>query len=193
LLTKDPNAMDLQLRLGETYRRMGNVDMAIEHFRKAKDLRPEDPRAYIPLALMLDGAGRKKEARDMYEQVLKLQPDNGIVMNNYAYAIAETGGDMDMALTYAQQAKQKFPQDLNVADTLGWIYIKKNLYDNAIQLYRPLVAQAPGNATFRYHLGMALSQKGDKIAARKELEAALRNRPSKEEEGKIRELMAKIG
>ena len=74
-----------------------------------------------------------------------------------------------------------------------WIYIKKNLSDNAIQVYHDLLAKQPNRSTFRYHLGMALYQKGDRVQARKELETALQNHPTKDEEAKIRELMGKLG
>jgi len=193
MLAKEPDSAELHLRLGETYRRHGATDSAIEHFRKAKDLEPQDARAYVLLAVMLDTIGRDAEAKSIYEQILKLQPDNGVVLNNLAYIIAESGTDLDLALTYAQRAKQIFPTDLNVADTLGWIYIKKNLSNNAIQVYAELLSKAPKNPTYRYHMGMALYQKGDKTQARRELEEALRNGPSGEEAAKIRELLGKIG
>ncbi len=193
MIAKEPNSAELHLRLGETYRRQGATDSAIEHFRKAKELEPRDAKSYVPLAIMLDTIGRDAEARSLYEQLLKLQPDNGLALNNLAYIIAESGTDLDLALTYAQRAKQVFPNDPNVADTLGWIYIKKNLSNSAIQIYQELLTRVPKNPTYRYHLGMALYQKGDKIQARRELETALRNGPSGEEAARIRELLGKIG
>ncbi|MCL6506208.1 MAG: tetratricopeptide repeat protein, partial [Bryobacteraceae bacterium] len=128
-----------------------------------------------------------------YEKILRLEPDSHVDLNNLAYVIADMGGDLDLALTYAQRAKQRLPHSDDVSDTLGWIYIKKNLSDNAIAIYRELIARQPNNPIFRYHYAMALLQKGDKAAARQELQAALRNRPAKEDEGRIRELMAKTG
>ncbi|HSB15346.1 MAG TPA: tetratricopeptide repeat protein [Bryobacteraceae bacterium] len=193
LISKDPKSSDYHIKLGETYRRMGKQDAAIQYYRKAKDLSPNDPMAYAPLAVMLDVVGRKAEAADLYRQLLKLQPDNPLALNNLAYVLAETGGNLDEALTLAQRARQKLPQDLNVADTLGWIYIKKNLAGNAIDIYKELTAKNPDNPTFRFHMAMALVQKGDRPQARRELQTALQNKPSKEEEGKIRELIAKIG
>jgi Flp pilus assembly protein TadD len=80
-----------------------------------------------------------------------------------------------------------------VADTLGWIYIKKNLSDNAIEIFRDLTKKLPGNSTFHYHLGMALFQKGDRPSARKELQTALQSKPSQQEATKIKELLAKLG
>jgi hypothetical protein len=40
---------------------------------------------------------------------------------------------------------------------------------------------------------MALYQKGDRASAKRECEAALKSKPSKDEEAKIRDLMAKLG
>jgi tetratricopeptide (TPR) repeat protein len=193
VLERDPKSSDLHISIGETYRRKGDIPSAVAFFRKARELSPNNPAPYVPLAVLLDSTGRQAEARATYEQILKLQPDNPIALNNLAYMMAETGGDLDQALTLAQRARQKMPQDPNVADTLGWIYIKKNLSDNAIGIFRELVIQQPGNSTYRFHLGMALYQKGDKPSARKELQAALQSKPSPAEAAKIRELLAKVG
>jgi tetratricopeptide (TPR) repeat protein len=115
-----------------------------------------------------------------------------VALNNLAFIVAESGGDLDRALTYAKRARQKLPEAHEIADTLGWIYLKKNLTDNALEVFQELVKSQPNRSTFRFHLGMALSQKGDKVKALKELQTALRSNPAKDEEGKIKELIAKL-
>ena len=85
------------------------------------------------------------------------------------------------------------PASPEIADTLGWIYIKKNLADNAISVLRDLITKQPDVATYHYHLGMALYQRGDKPQARKELQSALERKPSATEALKIKELMGRIG
>jgi len=50
----------------------------------------------------------------------------------------------------------------------------------------------PGNSTYRYHLGLAYAQKGDKPKALKELQQALRSSPAKDEENKIRDSINKL-
>jgi len=143
--------------------------------------------------LMLDSAGKKKEARSAYECALRIESENPVALNNLAYIIAESpGGDLDQALTFAQRANQKMPQASQIADTLGWIYLKKNLPDNALEIFRNNVTKSPDSATFRYHLGMALYQKGDKVHAKLELQTALAHNPSREEESNIKELIGKI-
>ena len=189
---KSRAAGDLYLRLGETNRRKGDLNAAINALQKSREIMPENALVVSTLALTLDGAGRKQEARQAYEQALKLEPSNGVALNNLAFLIAENGGDLDQALTFAQKAKQYLPNLLEVSDTLGWIYLKKNLSDNAVQIFTDLVGKQPNHSTYRYHLGMALSQKGDSPRAMKELEQALKNNPPKEEAAKIRALMSKL-
>ena len=186
-------AAAIYVRIGETQRLKSNFSAAIETLEKARKISPDDPVVLHTLAVSLDGADRKQEARRAYEHVLRVDPNNPVALNNLAFVMAETGGDLNQALTLAQRAKQKMPQLPEISDTLGWIYLKKNMSDSAVDIFRNLVSQQPQRSTFRYHLGMALSQKGDKARALKELEAALQSKPPKDEEGKIRDLIAKIG
>ena len=114
-------------------------------------------------------------------------------MNNLAYLLAETGGDLNEALRLAELALKKAPNQPNYRDTLGWVYTKKKMTDSAIQTLNALVLQEPKNPTYRYHLGYALLEKGESARARKELENALANGPSAEQAARIRELIKKIG
>jgi len=190
LLQSDPKSSDVLSRLAETQRRKGDVNTAIETFRRASQAAPTDPRPLLQLGLLMDGTGRRDQAKPIYEQILKIQPDHPIALNNLAFIKAEEGTDLDEALTMAQRARQKLPESPNVKDTLGWIYIKKNLSDDAVRIFRELVDQDPNNPSFHYHYGLALLQKGDRPSAKREFEVAIRNKPSKDEAGKIRELLA---
>ena len=193
VLDKLPRNSTVWLQLSEAQRRSGDVSAAVASVQKAKEIAPNNVNAHLQLAMLYDTNGRRMEARPVYEQILRLQPENGIALNNLAYIMAEAGNDLDQALTMAQKARQQMPNDVNVADTLGWIYIKKNLADSAIGIFRELVQKEPERSTFHYHLAMALFQKGDKIQAKRALQEALSKQPPKDEEGRIRELLARIG
>ncbi|HEV2688457.1 MAG TPA: tetratricopeptide repeat protein, partial [Bryobacteraceae bacterium] len=101
--------------------------------------------------------------------------------------------DLDQALSLVQRAQQRSPNDPNISDTLGLIYIRKKLTGQAVLLFQSLVSRVPNNAAFHLHLAMALYDKGDKSQAKKELEAAQKYKPSAGEMAKIRELVARIG
>jgi len=194
LAAKNPKSSETLLRLGAAYQLKGDTNAAIENYRKAESVSaPGDVVPALRLALLLDSSGRRDEAKLLYEEVLKSDPNNLIALNNLAYIKAEQGVDLDNALTLAQRARKTDPKDPNVADTLGWIYIKKNLSDDAIRIYREVVRTAPENAAYHYHLAMALYQKGDKQGAKQALDEALKRGPKPPEQQGIKELMAKVG
>jgi tetratricopeptide (TPR) repeat protein len=193
-LTKGSRAQgDIYLRIGETYRRKGDLSNSIVALQKAREILPENSVVLSTLALVLDAAGRWSEARQVYEVVIKLDPNNGVALNNLAFLLSEHGGDLDDALTKAQRAKQLLPDLSEVQDTLGWIYLKKNLTDEAVETFQKLVAKVPAQAVFRYHLGMAYSQKGDKTRALKELQDALKYNPTRGDHDKIEQLITRLG
>jgi Flp pilus assembly protein TadD len=142
--------------------------------------------------MLYEETGRKDLAKQYYERTLKLDSSDPLALNNLAYLLAENNGDLNEALSYAQRAKQRLPTFTEITDTLGWIYYKKNLTDNAIDSFRALVVQAPANPIYHLHYAMALNQKGDRESARKECQAALADKPTKAQEDQIRHLLSTI-
>ena len=193
MIEENPENADLNMRIGEVYLRAKKLDESRKYFEKAKALAPKNVIPLLKLGTIYELTGERTKLIPTYEAVLKIQPDNYLALNNVAYHLAETGGDLDQALTYAQRAKQQKPTDNDVADTLGWIYIKKNLSDDAIKIFRDLLAKDPKRVAWRYHLAMALFQKGDKLEARKEADVALKSSPSDKEAQDIRALLSRIG
>jgi tetratricopeptide (TPR) repeat protein len=192
LLEKEPNSADLLYRLAETYRRKGDINLAAETFRKSSQAAPNNTLPLVQLGYILETIGPVDQAKAVYERILKIEPNNAVALNNLAYRKAEEGLDLDEALRMAQHARQIQPNATAMADTLGWIYIKKNLSADAERIFKDLVEKDPGNSTFHYHYGLALKQKGDKFSARREFEAALKSKPSKDEAGKIQDELTRL-
>lgn len=187
-----PDSSDLNMRIGEVYRRKGDLQSAVTYMQRSSEL---DPTNLVPLmqtATILDEMGRTREATAAYQKALQIDSENIVALNNLAYMQAETGGDLDLALRYAETAKRKAPSNLQIDDTLGWIYVKKNLNDNALVIFRELVKKQPENPTFRYHLGVAYAQRGDAAKAKEELNAALRSGASSKEAEQIRKVLSKL-
>jgi tetratricopeptide (TPR) repeat protein len=193
LITKFPNLFQLQLRLGDVQNRLGDKAGAVQSFGNAHKLLPQNPTAALSLAVILDSMGKIDQARAAYEDVLRVDPDNIQALNNLAYIKADEGVDLDIALGYAQRALRHSPNDLGITDTLGLIYLRKKLTGQALQVLRDLVNRDPSNPSFHMHLGMALYDAGEKLQAKKELEIALRHKPSPTEQAKIKDLVARIG
>ena len=183
---------DIYAQIAATYSLRGDHQKAVENMQKARQLSQSNVSYIAALAAYYDNMGKKQEALVGYRDAMKIDPNNPLVLNNLAYLMTEIGGNLDEALTLANKAKQQLPNMFEVSDTIGCIYIKKNLSDNAIEIFRDLTSKVKDNSTFHYHYGMALAQKGDKVRALVELKAALQFKPGKNEESLIKELVQKL-
>src|SRR5579871_284740 len=193
LIKVAPNSAQLYMAMGTAYRAKKDIPDAISSFDKAASLAPKDPAPLVAKADLLQITGKKPEALADYRKALQLKPDNAVLLNNAAYLITETGGDADEAMKMAQKAVQLDNKQPRFADTLGWVYLKKNLPDSAVQAFRGLTEKYPDDPVFHYHFGMALLQKGDKATAKTELQNALTKKPSDEVRQNVQAALAKIG
>jgi predicted Zn-dependent protease len=107
--------------------------------------------------------------------------------------MAESSSDLELALNYAQKAKGISPNTPEIADTYGWILLKKGLPEQSIPVFQDLVGRVPANATYHYHLAKAYAQKGDNAKASPELREALKHSPTHEEQQEIQDLLGKLG
>jgi tetratricopeptide (TPR) repeat protein len=192
LLASDPKSIILRRNLAEVCDLQGDHSRAIAYYQQAHELAADDVAVSVSLADALARAGRMDQARIIYQGIVKAHPENAPALNNVAFFLADNDGDLDEALRLAKNALAKIPGQPSFSDTIGFIYLKKGMLDSAIQSFSILAHRYPNSASFRYHLGLALFQKGEKAVARKELQAALANHPSPQETLRIRELLNEI-
>lgn len=190
-----PGSLEIQRALAAAYVAGGDAGSAVNVLEKAVQSQPKSVPANLDLAHALISANRINEAKARYRKVVELDPKNPGALNDLAYLMADTGDDPAKALAMAQRGMQYATEPRlrsSLSDTVGWIYLKQNMEDAALQTFRTLVRSNPDNSTFRLHLGTALYQKGDKKQARAELEAALADKPTSSDATAIRALLAKL-
>jgi Flp pilus assembly protein TadD len=141
--------------------------------------------------MLFEVMGQKDRAREAYSQTLGVDPNNIVALNNLAFLNAENDQNLDQAMTYAERAKKHLPNSPNVSDTLGYVYYRKNLTEDAIRELQLAVGGDPNNASFRLHLAMALLKRGDKVGAKREAESALRT-ANTDQQQKIKTFMSQI-
>lgn len=135
----------------------------------------------------------EKDAIPNLEKLLQLEPGNFVAMNDLAFALAETGVQLDRALALAEAAQRKLLNSAAVADTIAWVYARKGLNESAITILRGLVNKYPNEPLLRYHLGVALLQSGKSNQAKAELLTCLSEKPPKKVADTVNRLVAKIG
>jgi tetratricopeptide (TPR) repeat protein len=161
--------------LGEIYVVTQQPDRAVEQYKKILERRPDDFTSYRMLGMIESSRGQLDAAADYYHRALSIRADEPVAANNLAAMYAEQGrGNAEEAIRLAQDIVRRYPNEPGFADTLGWVYYRKGLYrDAAEQLQRAVsLASKNGgdNSLYRWHLGKALADGGDRAAARRELQ-----------------------
>jgi Flp pilus assembly protein TadD len=126
------------------------------------------------LGIMHDDRKEYTEAEAHYEQALKLNPKFAPAANNLAWLMVEQGASLEFALPYAQTAREQQPTDPHIADTLGWIYYKKNAYLLAVNLLKEASEKLPDNPVVQFHYGMAQYKNGNAAGAKTALQTSLK-------------------
>ena len=164
----DASNVDAYALLAGLYLSQKKLDQAVAEFDALAARQPGAIGPPTMAAVILQGQGKEDEARRRYERLVEANPAAAVAANNLAWMYASRGEQLDRALQLAQAAKAKLPDHPSVNDTLGFVYIKKQLPSLAIPPLRFAVEKDPGNAAFHYHLGLAYSQITDeKVAARR--------------------------
>ena len=121
--------------------------------------------------------GEPAAAAKEYENALVLDEDLAQSKNNLAYLLAESGADLDRALTLAQEAKALMPDSAEAADTLGWILFKRGIASAAVGYLKEAVASMdiddPNVGVVRHHLAQAYEANDQQAEAIAALELAL--------------------
>jgi Flp pilus assembly protein TadD len=126
------------------------------------------------LGIIYDGRKEYDKAQAHYEATLNLNPRFAPAANNLAWILVEHGGNIDVALSHAQMAREQQPNDSHIADTLGWIYYKKNANLLAMSLLKEAVEKVPNEPVFHFHYGIAQQKNGDRAGAKKSFQTALK-------------------
>jgi tetratricopeptide (TPR) repeat protein len=200
----DPNYLAAYSALAALFVNTNQQQRAIEEYRKIVERRPENPAIYTLIGMLEMNQQNIDAAIENYKKALAQDQNAIFAANNLAWLYAVYGkGNMDEAVRLAQSAVQASPEVPSFVDTLGWVYYKKGLYGPATEQLKKAVAvdettarrnNVSASPTYRYHLGVALAAKGDKAAARREIETALRlsEKVSFPEAGEARKTLATL-
>lgn len=105
--------------------------------------------------------------RKSYDSSLKYNPDNAVVLNNYAYWLAENTDELDLALTLSARSLALSPDDPIYLDTYAWILYKQGNYQEARTYQRRVISltSKDPSAVYYDHLGDIEIKLGNKKEA----------------------------
>ncbi len=177
-LALDPQIPDAHALLAAIDSARGSTQQAVTEFETEIERHPGNTANYLALAALYKAEGKWQAARSTLEKAKAVDSDSPYVNNNLAYLYLEHGGDPNVALSLAQEAKRALPDSPGAADTLGWAFYKVGAYDSAIAQLSLATQKLPDNPEYRYHLGMAYLGAGRFESAAQAMQRALKSNSS---------------
>ena len=173
-LARRPDNAAARLLAGRLARSGGEFDAALTHLDRAIALKPQRE-AFLEKARTLELAGRKAQAREAWEAILKAIPEHqeaNARLGRLAWEdgdLAKAAGLLERAVASAAPASVWF--DLGVA--------KQDMrdHDSAARAYRKALEIKPDYAEAALNLGITLQESGEPDAAMQAFARAYALRP----------------
>jgi arylsulfatase A-like enzyme/Flp pilus assembly protein TadD len=135
-----------------------------------------DPDTLNSLGIAYVRAGRREDARRVFERVLTIDPESGVPLENLGMLALERG-DLPAARRQFERALQADPRSSRAHADLGVVALRAGDRATAIAEWKRAVELDPGNADALYNVGVTLARDGQLDAARPYLEQFLRTAP----------------
>ncbi len=196
-VNQNPSLLSAYYTIGSAYAAQGKFDVAIDQYQKVSVKQPQSIPPLMMTAILYELKKEHRKANEYYQKVLEVNRNYAPAANNLAWNYAQYGGNLDVALTLAQKAREFNPNDPGIADTLGWIYYKKGIYQTALSLLKESNEKYGGrNPTVLFHLSMAYEKNNQKPLAQETVKKALainQRFPEADEAKKLREKLHAVG
>jgi len=142
------------------------LEIAQEELRKAKILAGDNKDMEIQvLSLEADVNYRKgdyKKSFEVFKEALKIDPDDVMILNNYAYFLAEQNTDLKKAEVMAKSVIEKEKRNTAYLDTYAWILYKRNKFKEAEKTMELIFSIGENNdAELNEHFGYILKKRGN--------------------------------
>jgi len=173
---KFPDDFRTNFLTGNTYYRLGKQSDALPYLEKAYKITPSDLNTISTLGIIYDDLLMDAECDKLYAEALALYPDNILLLNNYAYHLAERGIKLKEALEMSKKTILQEQGNASYLDTYGWVFYRMKDYKNALYYINKAVSVQP-NGTLYEHLGDIYKAMGDTDNAVKYWEESLKLSP----------------
>lgn len=172
------------MELASVYERMGNMDLALKHYRDASIKKRNRPDPFLRMGDIHYIKGNFDEAKKNYEKALELGYRDARLLNNLAYIIVLTGGDLNKAESLINESLRMKPEKPYLyLDTLALIHIKRGRYEDAEKLLKGVIDAAASErneilSEIYLHYGITLMELGKIVESREAFEKCIKLNPS---------------
>lgn len=174
---KTPNDVALLQKLGRLYVKQGNVQEAIDMFRRVIKIAPDQVNTYLEIALACLTAHLFDEARFAIEQAQALQPGLPAVFLAFS-KLEEALGNREGQISFLMLAANAAPDKPHIRISLAELLRKLGDHQEARRQYELVLADHPRQEIPHFALGVMDMRKGKIEQAIDHFQAILRFNPS---------------
>ncbi|MGP8093758.1 MAG: tetratricopeptide repeat protein [Candidatus Sulfotelmatobacter sp.] len=175
----DPEATRIYRLSNTAFELMEKNQMAgaIEQWRQALQLDPDDAMAHFSLAVSLSGNNQESEAVAEYRKACALDPHRAAWFDHFAVSLALTG-DPDAAVANWQKSLTLDPSNAKAEMEMGVVLAEKGQVPEGLDHLRKAVALAPDVADAHNALGWELAKAGQMDEGVEQLQKAVALSPT---------------
>lgn len=164
-LSLNPYDLTALSAMGFTLNQLKDDDEALKFLNKALNLDSGNLQVISIVAMIHESRKDYAVSDSLYTEAIKIDSTNVLILNNYAYSLAERGISLQEALSMAKKAVASEPENSSYLDTIGWIYYRLGEYKKAGTYIEDAIKIEENNATLIDHLGDVYFRLGNKTKA----------------------------
>ena len=172
LVTKYPDSYYGHKFLAECYEKEGGMRKAIDEYVKAVDIRRNDDKSYFKIAELLRDLGKKDEAVEMLDNLIKTKPESYEASMLLGELLCEQEMFKEAARVYTDALKYR-PFDFDLYYNLGIIYTRLSDFQMAKEMYEKAAEINHRMYGVNYNLGLIAFIQRDYDTAEKYFEESL--------------------
>jgi tetratricopeptide (TPR) repeat protein len=151
--------------LSSFYKEKEMTAAAVELIKDGLAIEPENKELLFDLGVIYDRQGKTDLALEQMQAVLALDPDHADALNYIGYTYADQGIRLDEAEAMIKKALSFKPENGYIIDSLGWVYFRKGLLEDALFELQRAAALIPDDPVVLEHLGDIYLELNDPVKA----------------------------
>jgi len=126
----DKKNSDLYFDLGLSYKRFKKLEIAKKYVKLAIEFDPSEEAYYSTLAVIHEEMKEFIDAKEKYEQAIRIQPLNVSINIKYANLIKNEFGKFKEAKKIILKFDKLFPNNINITTIKAWLLLNQGDYKN---------------------------------------------------------------
>jgi tetratricopeptide (TPR) repeat protein len=161
------------LAAAQSWQRLDRYPESIPVLERLAAKQKDSVAAGFLLGSAYERTGQRPRAVAEFRRVLEIDPDFHAALNYLGYTYAESGENLEEALSLVGRAVALEPDNGAYVDSLGWTYYQLGRHEQALGFLERAVRLEPADATLQEHLGDVYVALGQKERAREAYRRAL--------------------